>query len=171
MKRLPRVQAWVLADMACDVAAFRAAAEAMGAIPMVPSRRNAKQKQSCPVFIHRHHNLIERCWSRMKKWRAIAARYDRIATSHAAGIVIAATLDWFKSPRRMAFECEQAIDAFVLEMTRLGTAASMSDLRWRVRTHLPRSSRDDRYSPETTDGRLLPHTMATPLVAFHLKNR
>jgi transposase len=40
---------------------------------------------------------IERCWSRLKEWRAIAARYDKTATSYAAGIAIAATLDWFKS--------------------------------------------------------------------------
>jgi hypothetical protein len=37
--------------------------------------------------------LIERCWSRLKERRAIAARYDKTATSYAAGIAIAATLD------------------------------------------------------------------------------
>jgi hypothetical protein len=30
--------------MACDAAEFRSAAEAMGATPVVPSRKNAKQK-------------------------------------------------------------------------------------------------------------------------------
>lgn len=31
--------------------------------------------------------------------RAIATRYDKTATSYAAGIAIAATLDWFKAVR------------------------------------------------------------------------
>ena len=99
LARLPKAPAWALADMACDAVAFRSAAEAMGAIPVVPSRKNAREKKPCPGFIYRHRNLIERCWARLKEWRAIATRYDKTATSYAAGIAIAATLDWFKSSR------------------------------------------------------------------------
>jgi transposase len=97
LKRLPKTPAWALADMACDAKEFRDAARAMGAEPVVPSRKNAKQKEPCPSFIYRHRNLIERCWSRLKEWRAIATRYDKTASSYAGGIAIAATLDWFKS--------------------------------------------------------------------------
>ncbi|HUZ65765.1 MAG TPA: transposase, partial [Acetobacteraceae bacterium] len=52
--------------------------------------------QPCPDYIYRHRNLIERCWSRLKERRAIATRYDKTAVSFAAGIAIAATLDWIK---------------------------------------------------------------------------
>jgi len=99
LKRLPKAPAWALADMACDAKAFRAAAREMGAIPVVPSRKGTKQPEPCPAFIYRHRNLIERCWARLKERRAIATRYDKTATSYAAGIAIAATLDWFKSGR------------------------------------------------------------------------
>jgi transposase len=99
LKRLPKAPAWALADMACDAKAFRAAAREMGAIPVVPSRKGTKQPEPCPAFIYRHRNLIERCWARLKERRAIATRYDKTATSYAAGIAIAATLDWFKSVR------------------------------------------------------------------------
>jgi len=99
LKRLPKAPAWALADRACDATAFRAAARAIGSIPVVPSRKNAKQPEPCPDYIYRHRNLIERCWSRLKERRAIATRYDKTATSYAAGIAIAATLDWFKSSR------------------------------------------------------------------------
>jgi transposase len=99
LKRLPKAPAWALADMACDAKAFRAAAREMGAIPVVPSRKGTKQPEPCPAFIYRHRNLIERCWARLKERRAIATRYDKTATSYAAGIAIAATLDWFKSAR------------------------------------------------------------------------
>ena len=97
LRRLREAPDWVLADMACDAQQFRSAARAMGAIPVVPSRRGAKQPQPCPAYIYRHRNLIERCWSRLKERRAIATRYDKTAISYAAGIAIAATLDWFKS--------------------------------------------------------------------------
>jgi len=97
LRRLPKAPAWALADMACDAQEFRLTARAMGAIPVVPSRKGSKQPQPCPAYIYRHRNLIERCWSRLKERRAIATRYDKTATSYAAGIAIAATLDWFKS--------------------------------------------------------------------------
>jgi transposase len=97
LRRLPEAPDWALADMACDAQEFRSAARAMGATPVVPSRRGAKQPQSCPAYIYRHRNLIERCWARLKERRAIATRYDKTAISYAAGIAIATTLDWFKS--------------------------------------------------------------------------
>lgn len=97
LKRLPKAPAWALADMACDAQEFRLSVRAMGAIPVVASRKGTKQPQPCPGYIYRHRNLIERCWSRLKERRAIATRYDKTATSYAAGIAIAATLDWFKS--------------------------------------------------------------------------
>ena len=96
---MPKAPAWALADMACDAVAFRSAGEAMGATPVVLSRKNAKEKKSCPDVIYRHRNLIERCWSRLKEWRAIVTRYDKTATSYAAGIAIETTLDWFNYSR------------------------------------------------------------------------
>jgi transposase len=100
LRRLPEAPSWALADMACDAKEFRSEARAMGAIPVVPSRRNAKEPQPCPAYIYRHRNLIERCWSRLKERRAVATRYDKTAVSYAAGIAIAASLDWIKSLNR-----------------------------------------------------------------------
>ncbi len=97
LKRLPETPDWALADMACDAREFRATARAIGTIPVVPSRRGAREPQPCPSYIYRHRNLIERCWSRLKERRAIATRYDKTAVSYAAGIAIAASLDWIKS--------------------------------------------------------------------------
>ena len=85
LKRLPKAPAWRLANMACDAAEFRSTAQAMGAIPVVPSRKNARHALACPAYIYRHRNLIERCWSRLKERRAIATRYDKTAISYAAG--------------------------------------------------------------------------------------
>ncbi len=97
LRRLPEAPSWVIADMACDAAQFRSEACAVGAIPVVPSRRGAKEPQPCPDYIYRHRNQIERCWSRLKERRAVATRYDKTAASYAAGIAIAASLDWIKS--------------------------------------------------------------------------
>ena len=97
LHRLPDAPSWVLADMACDARVFRSDIRAMGAIPVVPSRRGTKQPEPCPDYIYRHRNLIERCWSRLKERRAITTRYDETATSYAADVAIAASLDCIKS--------------------------------------------------------------------------
>ena len=97
LKRLPASPTYALADMACDARQFRMAAQEMGAIPVVPSRKGAKEPQPCPTYIYRHRNLIERCWSRLKEWRAVATRYDKTALCYAAGVAIAASLDSIKS--------------------------------------------------------------------------
>ena len=97
MRRLPEAPSWALADMACDAQEFRSEMRAMGAIPVVPSRRGAKSPQPCPDYIYCHRNLIERCWSRLKERRAVATRYDKTAASYAAGVAIAASLDWINA--------------------------------------------------------------------------
>lgn len=97
MRRLPEAPSWALADMACDAKEFRSELSAMGAIPVVPSRRGAKEPQPCPAYIYKHRNLIERCWSRLKERRAVATRYEKTATSYAACVAIAASLDWIKT--------------------------------------------------------------------------
>jgi putative transposase len=74
LRRLPEAPDWALADMACDAREFHAEARAMGVIPVVPSRKGAKEPQTCPSYIYRHRNLIERCRARLKQRRAIATR-------------------------------------------------------------------------------------------------
>ena len=56
LKRLPEAPDWALADMACDAREFRSAVRVMGAIPVVPSRKGAKEPQPCPAYIYRHRN-------------------------------------------------------------------------------------------------------------------
>jgi ABC-type amino acid transport substrate-binding protein len=45
LRRLPDTPSWVLADRACDAAAFRSEMRVAGVIPVVPSRRGANDPQ------------------------------------------------------------------------------------------------------------------------------
>src|SRR3954467_14426185 len=81
LRRLPDTPSWVLADRACDAAAFRAEMLSAGAIPVVPSRRGAKDPQPCPDYIYRHRNLIERCWSRLQRKQG-GGRQHQHTTQH-----------------------------------------------------------------------------------------
>ena len=92
----------------------------MGAIPVVPSRRGAKEPQPCPDYIYKHRKLIGRFWARLKERRAVATRYDKTAISCAAGIAIAASLDWIKSCIRSVIKCERALARIMHERGALG---------------------------------------------------
>lgn len=45
--------------------------------------------------LYRGHNAIERMFCRLKDWRRIAIRYDKLATNFMAAIYLAATATWW----------------------------------------------------------------------------
>ncbi|WP_420711004.1 transposase [Streptomyces sp. NRRL F-2580] len=50
--------------------------------------------------IYRNRNLVERCFARLKQFRAIATRFDKLADRHRAEIVVAALIPWLREPAR-----------------------------------------------------------------------
>ena len=47
-------------------------------------------------FIYVHRNEVERLWGRLKEWRAVATRYEKIAASFKGVLCLAAAPDWLK---------------------------------------------------------------------------
>jgi transposase len=41
--------------------------------------------------------VVERLWARLKEWRAVAARYEKTASSFMGILCLAAALDWLKT--------------------------------------------------------------------------
>ena len=67
----------------------------MGARPAIPAKRNEAPVR-CPDWIYVHRNRIERLWARLKEWRAIATRYEKLARSFLGVLCLAAAQDWLK---------------------------------------------------------------------------
>ena len=44
---------------------------------------------------YRERNLIERAFCKLKDWRRIATRYDKLAINFASAVAIAATIIWW----------------------------------------------------------------------------
>jgi transposase len=61
--------------------------------------RTSSARRKTPIphdpQIYRQRNRIERMFGRLKDFRRIATRYDNLATTYLAAIVIAATLTWW----------------------------------------------------------------------------
>ena len=84
----------VVADKAYDADALIEHIEESGAIAVIPPRSNRPEQRSFDKHQYKHRNLIERFFLRIKQFRRIATRYDKLAERFSAFIAIAATFLW-----------------------------------------------------------------------------
>ena len=69
----------VVADKAHDAQALRHAIAATGAKAVIPPRASRRESIRWSKAIYRHRNLVERFFCRIKQYRRIATRYDKLA--------------------------------------------------------------------------------------------
>jgi transposase len=84
----------VTADKAYDSENVRQQIKDDGALPVIPSRSNALKKAFCPKRIYRQRHKIENFFCRLKDWRRIATRYDKLARNFLAATHMVAALYW-----------------------------------------------------------------------------
>jgi putative transposase len=51
---------------------------------------------SYDVQDYKGRNVVERFFNRMKNWRGLASRYDKLAVVFRGGVVLAAIVDWLR---------------------------------------------------------------------------
>jgi putative transposase len=57
-----------------------------------PKNPTRKRKDPCDRHAYRLRNTIERTFSRLKDWRRIATRYDKLAQNFRAAVAIASII-------------------------------------------------------------------------------
>lgn len=98
----------VIADKAYSSAAIRRSLRARGIGATIPERADQQagraRRGSCggrpPVFdpaLYKRRNVIERCIGRLKQWRGIATRFDKLARNYRAAIVLVTALLWINA--------------------------------------------------------------------------
>src|SRR5579863_232258 len=92
----PRPPLAVTADKAYDSDRVRQQIKDEGALPIIPSRSNATKKAYCPRRFYRRRHKIENYFCRIKDWRRIATRYDKLARNFLAAAALVAALYWIK---------------------------------------------------------------------------
>ena len=85
----------LLADRGYDSNAIRAAIAAQGAEVVIPPTRSRKTHIPYDRQAYRARNLVERLWCRLKDWRRIATRYDKLAANYMAGVFLAAVITFW----------------------------------------------------------------------------
>jgi transposase len=63
-----------------------------GITPVIPPRANRKTARACDFALYRERNLVERFFNKLKHFRCIATRYDKLARNFLAGVQLACVM-------------------------------------------------------------------------------
>ncbi len=69
----------LIADKAFDADPFIATLTKREITPVIPPKANRKTPRLCDFALYRERNLVERFFNKLKHFRAIATRYDKLA--------------------------------------------------------------------------------------------
>jgi transposase len=84
----------VAADKAYDSGEILTHLEAIGAAAVIPSRKGRRVQRPLDKHAYRSRNLVERFFARLKQFRRVATRYDKLAERFASFIEVAAAFIW-----------------------------------------------------------------------------
>lgn len=79
-------------DKGYDSNAVRRKIEGRGAAPNIPPKVNRRWKCCFSPALYRDRNAIERMFGRIKDFRRIATRYDKLARNFLAAVCLVATV-------------------------------------------------------------------------------
>ncbi|QKV98507.1 IS5 family transposase [Streptomyces sp. NA02536] len=99
----------VIADKAYSSRAIRQSLRRRGIRAVIPERADQKANRvrrgqaggRPPAFdreLYKARNVVERCFNRLKQFRAIATRFEKLATRYKAGLHLAALILWLREP-------------------------------------------------------------------------
>jgi len=87
----------VLADKAYDADRIRELIQGQGATPNIPPKSNRCWKPCFSKRLYRERNLIERFFSKLKHFRRVATRYDKLAANFLAMVQLASLRLWLRA--------------------------------------------------------------------------
>ena len=80
----------VIADRAYDAEHFHDAILDAGAMPVIPPRHNRRRPHACDWDLYKERNAIERFFNKLKHFRRIATRYDKLLLNFMGFVTIGA---------------------------------------------------------------------------------
>ena len=83
-----------LADKGYDSDALVETLKERGITPVIPSKANRKVPRKTDFALYRERNLVERFFCKIKQYRAISTRYDKLANTFLAAVALVCILLW-----------------------------------------------------------------------------
>lgn len=82
---------------AYDSNAIRDLIERQGAVPNIPSKANRRWKSCFSLTLYKGRNAVEPMFCRLKDYRRIATRYDKLAENFLATVKLASMRLWLRA--------------------------------------------------------------------------
>ena len=82
----------LLADKAYDADTLIDTLTQRKITPVIPPKTNRKVQRACDYALYCERNLVERFFNKLKHFRAIATRYDKLARNFLAGVQLASAM-------------------------------------------------------------------------------
>lgn len=87
----------VLADKAYDADAIREHIVAQGAVANIPVKANSRRNFCFSKVLYRERNRIERMFAKLKNFRRIATRYDKLAARFEDFVTLGSIRLWLRA--------------------------------------------------------------------------
>lgn len=84
----------VVGDKGYDADTFIALIQAAGAQAVIPPRSNRKQARDYDRHVYKDRNLVERFFNRLKQFRRIATRYEKLAQNFVSMLNLVCAFIW-----------------------------------------------------------------------------
>ena len=81
-----------LGDKAYDADALIQALDERSITPVIPPKANRVSPRQCDFALYRERNLVERFFNKLKHFRAIATRYDKLARNFLAAVQLVSAI-------------------------------------------------------------------------------
>ena len=83
---------YLVADKGYDADALRRSLREAGTTPVIPGRRSRKRAIRYDKQRYRGRHLVENAFCRLKDFRRVATRYDKLAANFLSGVALATAL-------------------------------------------------------------------------------
>lgn len=87
----------VVADRGFFARAIIELIQARGAIAHIPSQSNVRIRRVVDPDVYRRRNLVERFFNKLKHFRRIATRFDKLARNFLAAVILASIRLWTRA--------------------------------------------------------------------------
>jgi transposase len=85
----------LVADKGYDTNAFRRFLKERGIKTVIPAKSNRKKRIRYDKEAYKDRNVVERCFCRLKDWRRIATRYDKLAKNFLSALCFVAMVAYW----------------------------------------------------------------------------
>jgi transposase len=89
--------AHVVGDKGCDSDEFCREIQERGSKPCVPPRKGRKAPRACHRGYYKKRHRVENFFQRVKRFRRVGTRYEKLALNFLGFVHLAAVMDWLKT--------------------------------------------------------------------------